>query len=64
MSEKIAQHRHCRQCGKAFIGDEHFCSSECKTVHNANLQKKKKQLTLLYVITFVILILALVYVSL
>jgi predicted nucleic acid-binding Zn ribbon protein len=64
MSERIAQHRHCRQCGKAFVGIEPFCTPECKGAHNSNLQRKKKQLTLLYVITFVILILALVFVSL
>ncbi len=64
MSDKIAQHRHCKQCGKAFVGNDPFCSAECKTAHNTNLQKKKRQLTMLYVITFIILILALVYVSL
>jgi predicted nucleic acid-binding Zn ribbon protein len=64
MNEKIAQHRHCRQCGKAFVGNEPFCSDECKLAHKTNLQKKKKQLTLLYVITFIVLILALVFVSL
>jgi predicted nucleic acid-binding Zn ribbon protein len=64
MSERIAQHHHCRQCGKAFVGDEPFCSEGCKAAHNNNLKKKKKQLTLLYVITFVILILALIFVSL
>ncbi len=64
MSDKIAQHRHCKQCGKAFVGNDPFCSAECKTGHNANLQKKKRQLTMLYVITFIILILALIYVGL
>ncbi|MDD1756376.1 MAG: DUF2116 family Zn-ribbon domain-containing protein [Methanomassiliicoccales archaeon] len=64
MSERIAQHHHCRKCGKAFVGDGPFCSQECKAYHDANLKRKKKQLTLLYVITFVILILALVFVSL
>jgi predicted nucleic acid-binding Zn ribbon protein len=64
MSDKIAQHKHCRQCGKAFVGSDLFCSEECKNAHKTNLQKKKKQLTLLYVVTFVILILALIFVSL
>jgi predicted nucleic acid-binding Zn ribbon protein len=64
MSDKIAQHRHCRQCGKAFVGIEPFCSDECKASHKSIIQKKKKQLTVLYVVTFIILILALIFVSL
>ncbi|MDD1743388.1 MAG: DUF2116 family Zn-ribbon domain-containing protein [Methanomassiliicoccales archaeon] len=60
MSDKIAQHKHCRACGKAFVGTERFCSEECRTSSTTNLQKKKRQLLLLYVVTFVILILALV----
>ena len=64
MSDRIAQHRHCRKCGKAFVGSEAFCSQECKSTHDTNLQKKKKQLTILYLATFIILILALAYVSL
>jgi predicted nucleic acid-binding Zn ribbon protein len=60
MSDKIAQHRHCRACGKAFVGTDKFCSEECRTSNTTNLQKKKRQLLLLYVATFIILILALV----
>lgn len=64
MTERIAQHRHCRKCGKAFVGGEAWCSEECKAVYTANLQRKKKQLTILYIATFIILILALVFVGL
>lgn len=64
MSEKIAQHRHCRQCGKAFVGNEPFCSAECKGTHSTKLQKKKRQLLMLYMISAIILIFALVYVGL
>lgn len=64
MSEKIAQHRHCRQCGKAFVGNDNACSEQCKTAYSENLQKKKRQLTMLYIITFIVLILALFFVSL
>ncbi len=64
MSEKIAQHRHCRQCGKAFVGNEPFCSAECKGTHSTKLQKKKRQLLMLYIISAIILIFALVYVNL
>lgn len=64
MSEKIAQHRHCRQCGRAFVGGERWCSTECEAAYSGNLQKKKRQLTFLYVVTFIILILALLLVKL
>ena len=60
MSDKIAQHKHCRACGKAFVGSDRFCSEECKTGNVTNVQKKKRQLLLLYVVTFVVLVLALV----
>jgi predicted nucleic acid-binding Zn ribbon protein len=64
MNEKIAQHRHCRQCGKAFVGNDPFCSVECKGTNSTNLKKKKRQLLMLYVISALILIFALAYVSL
>lgn len=64
MTERIAQHRHCRKCGKAFVGDDPMCSDECRKDYTGNIQKKKRQLLLLYVATFIILILALVYVGL
>jgi len=64
MNEKIAQHRHCRQCGKAFVGNDLFCSAECKGTHSTKLQKKKRQLLMLYVISAIILIFTLVYVGL
>lgn len=64
MIEKIAQHRHCRKCGKAFVGDEPFCSDDCKKSFTGNIQKKKKQLTVLYVVSFIILLLALIFVGL
>jgi predicted nucleic acid-binding Zn ribbon protein len=59
MSDKIAQHRHCRQCGKAFVGQDSFCSEECTAASKGTMQKKKRQLTLLYFVTFIVLILAL-----
>jgi predicted nucleic acid-binding Zn ribbon protein len=61
MGERIAQHRHCRQCGRAFVGDEPFCSPGCMTANQGNLKKKKNQLMVLYAITFIILILALLF---
>ena len=63
MVEKIPQHRHCSQCNKAFIGEGRFCSEECTKTASARMSKRKKQLLLLYVISFVVLIIALVVVN-
>ncbi|MEM0449852.1 MAG: DUF2116 family Zn-ribbon domain-containing protein [Methanomassiliicoccales archaeon] len=63
MIEKIAQHKHCRKCGKAFIGDGTECSEKCKEEYENTMQKKKRQLIILYIATFIILILALIYVG-
>ena len=62
MTEKIPQHRHCRGCGRAFIGKDPHCSDECKSTSTAAVKKKKQQLQLLYVFTFIVLILMLIYV--
>lgn len=59
MSEKIPQHRHCSKCGKAFIGEERFCSDECKGSSNDMLKKRKRQLILLYAVTLVVLVVVL-----
>jgi predicted nucleic acid-binding Zn ribbon protein len=61
MKERIPQHRHCKQCGKAFVGDGEFCSEDCQHTGGDLLAKRKKQLIILYLITFVILILALLW---
>ncbi len=59
MPEKIPQHRHCSKCGKAFIGEERFCTDECKGKSNDILKKRKRQLILLYAVTLVVLVIAL-----
>lgn len=63
MTEKIPQHRHCRSCGRAFIGQEEYCSDECKKSSTARIKKKKNQLLMLYVFSFVVLILMLILVG-
>lgn len=45
--ERIPQHRHCHNCGKAFIGDGEFCGDDCK--NSAGTVAKKKLRTLLLV---------------
>jgi len=60
MNQKIAQHRHCRSCGKAFVGDDKYCSEDCEKGSEKTLRKKKQQLLILYVISVIIMIGALV----
>jgi predicted nucleic acid-binding Zn ribbon protein len=61
MTEKIPQHRHCSKCGKAFIGDDRFCSEECETQSNDLLRKRKRQLTLLYAIALAVMAISLLF---
>ena len=58
--EKIPQHKHCSQCGKAFIGNEKYCSTECKTSGQKMLKTRKRQLLILYVVTLAILTVAVI----
>ena len=37
---KIPQHRHCRRCGKAFIGEGPYCSDECRDLDGQAAKKK------------------------
>jgi predicted nucleic acid-binding Zn ribbon protein len=61
MSEKIPQHRHCSKCGKAFIGEDRYCSEECKIVSSQTLKKRKRQLIYLYAISLIVLFIVLLY---
>ncbi len=56
MNQKIAQHKHCRSCGKAFVGDKRYCSDECEEVGEQTLKRKKHQLLILYVVSVIIMI--------
>ena len=60
-TSKIAQHHHCRECGKAFSGEDRYCSEECESASKNVVQKKKKQLLFLYAISFIILIVAVLF---
>lgn len=46
--ERIPQHRHCRNCGKAFVSDGEFCGDECKNYAGADAKKKIKKLLLIW----------------
>ncbi|MBO4356904.1 MAG: DUF2116 family Zn-ribbon domain-containing protein, partial [Candidatus Methanomethylophilaceae archaeon] len=44
-TERIPQHRHCRNCGKAFTTgyEERFCSKECYEYAGAEAKSKLKK---------------------
>jgi len=48
LPERIPQHRHCRNCGKAFIGDGEFCGDECKNSAGVVAKKKIRNLLLVW----------------
>ena len=53
--DKIPQHKHCSNCGKAFIGEGRYCSTECENEGKKVLRSRKRQLIVLYVLTLVML---------
>ena len=58
--ERIVQHKHCIQCGKAIPLDEKFCSEKCKMEYEALLKRKKMTLIINYLLMgFFIIILIL-----
>jgi predicted nucleic acid-binding Zn ribbon protein len=38
--ERIPQHRHCINCGKAFVGVGNYCTDECRDTSGKDVKKK------------------------
>jgi len=58
--ERIVQHRHCIQCGKAIPPGEKFCSERCKEEYEALVEHRKRLyiiFLLLAALTIILLIL-------
>ncbi|MCQ2070439.1 MAG: DUF2116 family Zn-ribbon domain-containing protein [archaeon] len=53
---KIPQHRHCRKCGKAFVGEGYFCSDECHDTEGAEAKKKLRKYLVVVVILWAVTI--------
>ena len=47
MGEKLLQHKHCRNCGKAVNVDDKYCNDKCQDEHHNMLKKKRNQLYML-----------------
>jgi predicted nucleic acid-binding Zn ribbon protein len=58
MVEKIAQHRHCKNCDKAIQYKDEFCDETCETTWKTKMATKKRQLLYFYAAMVIIMILA------
>lgn len=47
--ERIPQHRHCENCGKAFVGPDRFCGPECRETASDEVKGKMRKLGLIWV---------------
>ncbi len=48
--ERIPQHRHCVNCGRAFVGEGQFCSPSCKETAGDEVKGKLRKLGLIWVV--------------
>lgn len=58
MVERVAQHRHCKNCEKAIPYKDEYCDKKCEDDHKTRLRVKKKQLMYFYILTVVLFVLA------
>ena len=56
MAERLLQHKHCRNCGKAIPADDTFCSDTCNVEHRELMRKKKNQLLIMMFIAMAIMV--------
>lgn len=47
--ERIPQHRHCINCGKAFTGVGNYCTDECRDSSGKDVKKKLKKYVILMI---------------
>mgnify|MGYP003216132358 CR=1 FL=1 len=59
--DRIPQHRHCVNCGKAFVGEGRFRSEFCKETAGDEVKGKLKKLGLIWVAIVVVTIVLVVF---
>ncbi len=59
--ERIPQHRHCLNCGKAFTGSGDYCSEECGNTKRDEIKKKKNILLLIWIAAALMMLFAIFY---
>ena len=55
--QRIPQHRHCRRCGKAFVGEgykDRYCSQACFDSDGSEAKSKLKKYAVVIVILWVV----------
>ena len=55
--QRIPQHRHCRRCGKAFVGEgynDRYCSKECFEADGSVAKAKLKKYAVILVVLWII----------
>ncbi|MGI6472459.1 MAG: DUF2116 family Zn-ribbon domain-containing protein [Candidatus Methanomethylophilaceae archaeon] len=60
-TEKIPQHRHCINCGRAFTGVGNYCTDECRDSSGKDAKKKLKKYTLVLVVLVVFTVAVMVW---
>ncbi len=58
MVDRIAQHRHCKECDKAIPYGDKFCDEKCESAWKGKMGSKKRQLIYFYLAMVAILVLA------
>ncbi len=58
MVERIAQHKHCKNCDKAIPYKDEFCDESCEALYKGKLQGKKRQLVYFYIAMVVVFMLS------
>lgn len=59
--ERIPQHRHCLNCGRAFTGDGDYCGEECENGRKGELKKKKNGLIVIWVLAVIMMVYAIMF---
>jgi predicted nucleic acid-binding Zn ribbon protein len=60
MVDRIAQHRHCKECDKAIPYGDKFCDEKCEKEWKQRMQTKRRQLLYFYMAMVAILVVAVV----
>jgi predicted nucleic acid-binding Zn ribbon protein len=58
MPERLPQHKHCLTCGRAVSPKDEYCSEACERERMDTLNRKKRQLLMLYAVSVVVVIVA------
>lgn len=60
MPERLLQHKHCINCGKAVLVTEDFCSDECREGHRMVMSRKRRQLLFMWMGAAAVLVIAVI----